>query len=308
MTESDAAPALFASDHFRRPAGIEPAWLQTDYGKLRYVTSAVPEQAKGTFVVAHGMSECIEKHYEVLGHLLERGYAVAMCDWRGHGLSAGFPDEVDCMRMFDLDLHQFLTEVVGPRLPAPYFGLAHSMGGCLLACRARRERDSFAALVLCAPMLGVKAFANPFVRLFARVTARLPASWHPRSGSVKDRNNVTTDEQRFYQYQTLLGKHPELRSDFDMARWSVSALQRLRIMHEDSWYAHLDIPTLILLASNEQLVANDRALAAAEQMPAARAHVYEGAMHELFRETDLVQSQVWDHIDSFLAEIPAPAG
>lgn len=299
--DGGGAPRLRADEHYPLPPWLRPRWLATPYGRLRCAIGEPPPAAKGSFVVAHGMSECIEKYYGVLGRLRELGYATAICDWRGHGLSAGFPADVDFLRLMDQDLRAFIDEAVKPELPPPYLGMAHSMGGCLLACCARSEYSPFSALVLCAPMLGIKAFANPLIPALARMYAMLPARLRPRSGSRKGRNDVTSDQQRYYQYASLLRRHPELRSDFDMALWTLSARRRLRIMQDDGWYAGIKIPTLLLLAGRELLIANEAIEAAGRQLPAGTVHVHAGAMHELLHETDAVQELVWEQIAAFLA-------
>ncbi|MBF2734524.1 MAG: alpha/beta hydrolase [Betaproteobacteria bacterium AqS2] len=299
-------PPLLDDEHYARPPWLRPRWLETPYGRLRCALSEPPPNAKGTCIVAHGMSECIEKYYGILGRLREMGYAVAISDWRGHGLSAGYPAAaVDFLRLMDQDLKSFIDEIVKPELPPPYVGMAHSMGGCMLACCARSEYSPFSALILCAPMLGIKAFANPLIPVLARVYAALPAGLRPRSGTRKSRNNVTSDQQRYHQYASLLRRHPELRSDFDMALWSLSAKKRLDIMQANDWYAGIKIPTLVLIAGGELIIANESIEAAGRQLPAGTVHVHAGAMHELLHETDAVQELVWSQVADFLQQAAA---
>src|SRR5215510_8086444 len=42
---------------------------------------------RGTVCVFHGRGEFIEKYFEVVRDLRDRGFAVATFDWRGQGLS-----------------------------------------------------------------------------------------------------------------------------------------------------------------------------------------------------------------------------
>ena len=46
------------------------------------------DSKKGTIILQSGRTEFIEKYYEVVAEFIERGYAVAMMDWRGQGLSS----------------------------------------------------------------------------------------------------------------------------------------------------------------------------------------------------------------------------
>ena len=43
------------------------------------------EKPAGTIVIMPGYTEFIEKYYEVIGQLLDRGYSVLITDWRGQG-------------------------------------------------------------------------------------------------------------------------------------------------------------------------------------------------------------------------------
>src|SRR6478735_12337216 len=45
------------------------------------------EAPQGTVCVLQGRAEFIEKYFEVVGELLDRGFAVLVFDWRGQGLS-----------------------------------------------------------------------------------------------------------------------------------------------------------------------------------------------------------------------------
>src|SRR4029077_21241574 len=90
--------------------------------------------------------------------LRSRGFAVAMFDWRGQGLSdrALFDPRKGHVRSFaeyDLDLETFVKEVMLPDCPPPHFALAHSMGAAILIRAARNGRRWFDGGVLSAPML-----------------------------------------------------------------------------------------------------------------------------------------------------------
>ena len=43
--------------------------------------------SKGTILLQSGRTEFIEKYYEVIQEFINRGFCVALMDWRGQGLS-----------------------------------------------------------------------------------------------------------------------------------------------------------------------------------------------------------------------------
>src|SRR6478735_8712131 len=52
-------------------------------------------QPRGSVVVSPGRSEPIEKYFEVVQDLLDRGFVVLVHDWRGQGLShRALPDRL----------------------------------------------------------------------------------------------------------------------------------------------------------------------------------------------------------------------
>src|SRR6201985_962070 len=56
-----------------------------DGAELRFARWAPPANRKGTVCVFTGRSEQIEKYFETVRDLRDRGFAVAMIDWRGQG-------------------------------------------------------------------------------------------------------------------------------------------------------------------------------------------------------------------------------
>ena len=70
------------------PDGAEEHWLEGRGGvKVRVMTAPARGPARGSVIVAPGRTEFIEKYFEVLRDLQQRGFAVFCIDWRGQGLS-----------------------------------------------------------------------------------------------------------------------------------------------------------------------------------------------------------------------------
>ena len=111
-----------------------------------------------------GRTEWIEKYFETVRDLRNRGFAVAILDWRGQGLSdRALGDRlkgyVGSFSEFDIDLETFMREVVLPDCPPPIFALGHSMGASVLIRAVHRGHRWFDRIVLSAPMIGI-AFVN----------------------------------------------------------------------------------------------------------------------------------------------------
>jgi len=141
------------------PEDVVSGTIKTpDGAELRFARWAPPAGRKGTVCVFTGRSEQIEKYFETVRDLRERGFAVAMIDWRGQGHSSrrlrdprkGY---VRDFSDFEIDVESFVQQVVLPDCPPPYFALAHSMGGAVMLRVAHAGKRWFDRMVLSAPMI-----------------------------------------------------------------------------------------------------------------------------------------------------------
>src|SRR5436853_6092535 len=158
------------------PEGATVGTVKTPDGALlRFARFAPPAGRKGTLCVFPGRAEFIEKYFEVVRDARARGFAVAILDWRGQGLSErALPNarkgHVLDFSQFDLDLEAFVKEVVLPDCPPPLFALAHSMGGAVLIRSAYQGRRWFDRIVLSGPMVDLDGAAGSRA---ARLRARM---------------------------------------------------------------------------------------------------------------------------------------
>src|SRR3982750_2871896 len=85
------------------PEDVVSGTIKTpDGAELRFARWAPPAGRKGTVCVFTGRTEQIEKYFETVRDLRERGFAVAMIDWRGQGHSSRGQWEAPkgCLRAF----------------------------------------------------------------------------------------------------------------------------------------------------------------------------------------------------------------
>src|SRR5512138_2538956 len=120
------------------PEDVVSGTIKTpDGAELRFARWAPSAGRKGTVCVFTGRSEAIEKYFETVRDLRERGFAVAVMDWRGQGHSSRQladvrKGHVTSFSDYEVDVATFMREVVLPSCPPPYYALAHSMGGATL--------------------------------------------------------------------------------------------------------------------------------------------------------------------------------
>ncbi len=151
------------------PENVVSGTIKTpDGAELRFARWAPPAGRKGTVCVFTGRGEQIEKYFETVRDLRDRGFAVAMIDWRGQGHSSrrlrdprkGY---VRDFSDFEIDVDAFVQQVVLPDCPPPYFALAHSMGGAVMLRVAHAGKRWFDRMVLSAPMIDLPGRRTSFL-------------------------------------------------------------------------------------------------------------------------------------------------
>src|ERR1700721_646874 len=114
------------------PEDVVSGTIKTpDGAELRFARWAPPANRKGTVCVFTGRAEQIEKYFETVRDLRDRGFAVAMFDWRGQGhssrrLRAPRKGYVRDFSDYEVDVETFVQQVVLPDCPPPHFPPVHS--------------------------------------------------------------------------------------------------------------------------------------------------------------------------------------
>jgi lysophospholipase len=313
---TDAAPLLDIPEA-PVPAGGAAEWFAGAGGvRLRAALFPAPGQPRGSVVVSPGRTEPIEKYYEVIGELRQRGFTVLVHDWRGQGLSfRPLPDRLKGHAVgfadFVADYHCLLAHF-GERLPRPWIALGHSMGGCLTALAlAHGEDRQFAGALLSAPMLGLQTPGRPkpAAQALAWIMGRLKGSDYilgqagdPHGGPFEG-NILTHDAARYARYMAQLKACPDLALGAGTWAWLAFAFAASAWLKRDPAVARIAIPVEVLGAGAEALVDNADQRTITARMPQGRWREIPGAYHELFQETDAVRAQVWAAFDELAARV-----
>ena len=296
------------------PAGASPRWITGAGGaKLRAALFPAKGTPRGSVVLSGGRTEPIEKYFEVIQDLTDRGFVVLAHDWRGQGLSQrSLPDRLkghaegygDFLADFDLLLAAFEAE-----LPKPWLAVGHSMGGCLtLLALAHGQASRFAAAVLSAPMLGVKVGRYPRAvglmvaanRLLGRGGGYVLGDPGKPFDDTFDGNVLTHDRTRFVRARAQIAANRDLALGSPTWSWLHFALKARDEFVRPGALDGVTIPVVICQAEQEKLVDNAAQDEVARRLPEGRLVVVKGALHEILMETD-------DRRDVFFAEFDALA-
>ncbi len=268
----------------------------------------------GTVFVMPGKGEYIEKYFEVIGELLARGFGVVALDWRGQGLSHRDIDHALKAHIIRfetfLDDFELLYAAVAARCPGPHFGLAHSMGGNIALRLAAERGIAFKALILSAPMTGLKlgrAWSHLAEGLAAMQVALGRGEEFVRGAELNDpfkddfeNNRVTKDRGRYRRAQSILQGCPEIAQGGITYGWMNEALKTTDLIFKHDYDDRLRVPVLLCLACGDQLVniASTERLAA--MLPNCTLVEFDNADHEILMEQDAVREKFWAAFDEFV--------
>jgi lysophospholipase len=288
--------------------------VAVDGVKLRTARWVPARAPRGTVVILAGRAEFIEKYFETIQQLLDRGLAVAALDWRGQGGSARQlrnprKGHIDDFSLYQRDLDALVSEVLETSCPRPWFGLAHSMGASIALAGARAGRCPFDRLVLTSPMIALAGVRRPRLAQFvveALDAVGLGGVFAP-GGNAKlvaanpfAGNPLTSDPARYARTANVLAADPELGLGWPTVGWVHAAFRQMREF-EDPEFPRRTLTPILVVASGVDRVTDTRAIERfASRLRAGRLIVIDGAEHEVLMERDIFRDRFWAAFDAFV--------
>jgi lysophospholipase len=275
---------------------------------------ASQESARGTVCILQGRAEFIEKYFETVADLRQRGFAVAAFDWRGQGGSGRQVRDprkghVSTFEAYRLDLEAVWDQVLEPLMPKPCFGLAHSMGGAIALTGAREGWLPFERFVATAPMIALSLVQHTGL---ARNSAALLAalgfgqSFIPGGSGTSvllrpfSGNLLTSDPQRHARNAEAAAAMGAGAIGDPTIGWVHAAFKVMEAFAEPRYPLEIRVPTLIVAAGLDGVCATPAIERFAARMKAGRAIVIPGARHEILMERDAIREEFWAAFDAFV--------
>jgi lysophospholipase len=299
------------------PDNVVTGSIKTSDGEeLRFARWDSASGGRGTVCVFTGRGEYIEKYFETVRDLLDRGFAVAVMDWRGQGRSSRqLPDPrkgyVGDFSDFEIDVEAFMQGVVVPDCQPPYFALAHSMGGAVMLRVAHSGKRWFDRLALVAPMVDLpRARSSLPLRIMMRTLrlAGLGSSYVPGSNvdlarkSGFARNPLTSDPVRYARNAAIFEKDPTIGIGSPTVAWLDAAFAAMVEFRDPGYPLQIHQPILMMTAGSDTIVSGAAIAGFACRLPAGSHLVIEGAKHEILQELDCYRVQFWAAFDGFMSE------
>jgi lysophospholipase len=279
----------------------------------RWDTTA--ERRLGTVCLFQGRTEFIEKYFETITDLRRRGFAVAAMDWRGQGGSARLhknpaKGHAESFAYHDGDVRKFMTEIVLPDCPPPFYCLAHSMGGHLVLRLAQTKVCWWDRMVLSSPMIrfagtersnAVRCMVSEAATLFGLGDAFIPGG-KPHSGEANsfEGNLLTSDRLRHERAQEVVQAAPHLGIGAPTVGWVAAACSSISMINSAAFMESIKVPILIIAAGNDQVVSTPAIEHFASRLKNCTRIVVAGAKHEILQERDQFREQFWAGFDAYI--------
>ncbi|MEP9372511.1 alpha/beta hydrolase [Mesorhizobium sp. KR1-2] len=299
-----------------RPAGGVCGFLSARDGKkLRYAHfSATAQPPKGTVVLLTGRNEFIEKYFETIRDLAQRGFGTAILDWRGQGGSDRLTrnparGHVRSFDDYENDLERFFTEIVLPDCRGPYYILAHSTGALVSLLAAPMLSNRIRRMVLVAPFLGLHK--SPLsMAATGRLTTllcsaglgrfRVPGARDTRRPEPFAINVLSSDPERYRRNALIYETYPQLAVGAPTVAWIHAAYEAMRTVHDPEFMARIRIPTLLVAAGADRVVSSRAVENYARRLRVGSLLTIDGARHEILQEADLYREQFLAAFDAFV--------
>jgi lysophospholipase len=276
------------------------------------------EAPTGTVCILQGRAEFIEKYFEVIGELLERGFAVVAFDWRGQGMSNrqvrnSRKGHVRRFSDYRYDLEAIRDRILVPHMPEPHFALAHSMGGAIALDAAYEGRLPFRRLVTTTPMIALCIIRRTrSVTVLSRVLRYLGLGrmFVPGGGETSvstlpfKGNRLTSDPVRYARNANAAHTIGAGAIGSPTVAWLDSAFRFMKRFTDPRYAMRIRLPTLILAAGADPVCATPATERFAARLKAGRAIVLPGARHEILMERDAIREQFWAAFDAFVPGSP----
>jgi acylglycerol lipase len=275
------------------PADREEILVAHDGVKLHVAHFLPRGTPRFTLVAMHGFAVHSGRYGHFWSKLAQMGGAVTALDCRGHGQSGGRRGYVRRFEDFHDDL-RLVIEACRKQAPAlPSFVLGHSHGGTIALDAVLSGHVSVDGLVLVAPWIGLRMVPAAWKRAMSGILSRLwptlavDNELKPEAGSRNPAvvGTFFTDPHNHH---------------VAAARWYTEVLAAQARIRDRG--AQLSVPTLLLSAGEDKVVANEPLDALAAAAPRfVRAKRYEGLFHELLLEPEW--PEVLADVTGFLASI-----
>lgn len=254
------------------------------------------QNSKASVVIIHGFTEFSKKYHELIWYFLNAGFNVFVYDQRGHGLS---PRKINDLQLIHVDrfedyvedLREFVNQIVIPNskdIPVNIF--SHSMGGGVTSMYLEKYNTRISKAVLSAPMICPVAGNIPRFYLKAFLVREAKKhGWTHKFKFMNDYNpnpkfefSADLSQNRFLYNLNTRNKDRRYQNSPSTVGWLYEALSIQEKILNRKKTAHITAKTLIITASQDNVVKRQPQLKLAKLIPNCKYFCINGAKHSLY--------------------------
>jgi len=308
-------------DRFFEPDGWqEDSFTSTSGKKIRCGHAEPKGVKKGTVVITTGYADFMEAYHETMHEYLDRGYAVWMMDWAGHGGSEKLqPDANGKTKKGQTlddhieDLRKFRQEVVKADVDKPVILSTHSMGGQVALHYLNKFGGDFDGAILATPLveMRVKGEAKAILRAAFQTSIENGLEEQTiRNGRRTMTRELTAERKglkeqnpiRMNIHKTLMLLNDKLKAEDPTIGYVHSLISGTDRANDENFLKAIKTPVLLGIGLDDDVVDNNSIRRAGTLIPNARTVEIAEGSHGLWIERDKQRQEWWSHIDHFFAE------
>jgi len=290
--------AYYGLDVERRIVGVEHlfgTWESSGFTLVGHVFK--PPGPRATVVLVHGYLSHSGEYRHLIEAFVRAGYAVAVYDLPGHGLSTGERGSIDRFGTYSQTLADFVAVLEG-LAPRPYHVVGFSTGGAtVIDYVLTRSAQPFEKVILAGPLVRSAGWdaSKAGYAFFSQFAEQVPRA---RTANSSDAAWVEFNLNR----DPLQGQAVPLAWVKALFEWNkqLASCQAVRT------------PALVIQGTADRTVDYEYNLGFLRgKFPRARIRMIDGARHELFNESPSLRAQAIEAVLAYLeaaTEVGDPHG
>jgi len=274
---------------------VEMKFTKLANGFQCYYQHWFPENPKALLVMIHGVGDHAGRFNEFVSFLGCRGYACALYDQRGHGLSEGKRGHFSSFEQLLEDLDTFINftqGIVGKELPLILVG--GSLGGLVafnyLVDHQEKAQGMIAASAAIYPTIPLKGWEKRVVRAvgkaFPSFTIHNKLLWDNMMNDPDEKKSLIDD--KLFHRRISFGAAIEIEKRLEYV---------MTLPHR------IYVPSLMLAGSGDQICASQGTRDFTDRLSSSEKEciIYDGMLHDILHDTG--RKQVMEDVDGWLSKV-----
>lgn len=304
-------------NRFFEPDGWqEDEFTSTTGKKIRYGHAEPAGEKKGTVVITTGYADFREAYHETIHEYLDRGYAVWMMDWAGHGGSEkNSPPSKKGQTVEDHieDLRKFRQEVVQFDKSQPLFLSTHSMGGQVALRYLEQHQSDFNFAILATPLVEMRPMGpskDLMKQAFAAAVEGGLANQRIKDGRRAMTRQLTAERKdmreknpvRMGLHKAFMLLNDKLKAEDPTIGYVDSLFKSTEKTAGENFLRSIKTPVLFGIGGADDVIDNESVRRAGRLVPNAKTVEIDGGLHALWIDRDTQRKAWWKEIDGFIAD------